>query len=55
MSIADQVALENLRKDVDELKAIVQNMKLAPDLTAKVEDLENKYRMMNARMGWKKE
>lgn len=59
MSIADQVAIENLQKEFQELKTYVSQLVSAfPDLTKlepRVEELENKYRMLNARMGWKKE
>ncbi len=59
MSIADQVAIENLQKEFQELKTYVNQLVSAfPELTKlqpRVEELENKYRMLNARMGWKKE
>ncbi len=55
MSIADQVAIENMQKVVKELKERPDYAKTIEELTKRVEDLEAKYKMLNARVGWKKE
>lgn len=55
MSIADQVAIENMQKEVKELKARPDFAKLVEELSKRVESLEDKYKMLNARVGWKKE
>lgn len=55
MSIADQVAIENMQKVVKELQAKPDLAKLVEELSKRVDSLEDKYKMLNARVGWKKE
>lgn len=55
VSIADQVAIENMQKAVKELKERPDYAKTIEELSKRVETLEDKYKMLNARVGWKKE
>jgi hypothetical protein len=53
MSIAQEIAVQNMQKTLKELLE-----RPTPDLTAlekRVDELENKYKMLNARVGWNKD
>jgi len=53
MSIAQEIAVQNMQKTLKELMERPQT-----DLSAlekRIEELENKYKMLNARVGWNKD
>ena len=53
MSIAQEIAVQNMQKTLKELME-----RPATDISAlekRVEELENKYKMLNARVGWNKD
>jgi hypothetical protein len=61
MSIQTDVAVQNMQKTVEELSlklaALTASVSAtAPlDIVKRVDDLEAKYKMLNARVGWNKD
>ena len=51
MSIQTQVQIEELQRKVAELSPMISLV----DLEKRISDLEAKYKMLNARVGWNKE